>query len=101
MKEMDIRTTNVFDTWFGKLRDHHAKARIQVRIKRLARGNAGQTRTLTGGVREMKIDYGPGYRIYFTERRGLIVVLLIGGDKTTQTEDIKQAIAIAKALEDA
>jgi putative addiction module killer protein len=101
MKEMDIRTTNVFDTWFAKLRDHHAKARIQVRIKRLARGNPGQTRTLTGGVQEMKIDYGPGYRIYFTERRGLIVVLLIGGDKTTQNEDIKQATAIAKALEDA
>ncbi|GGA44254.1 type II toxin-antitoxin system RelE/ParE family toxin [Dyella nitratireducens] len=101
MKEMEIRTTNVFDTWFAKLRDHNAKARIQVRIKRLARGNPGQTRTLTDGVQEMKIDYGPGYRVYFTERKGLIFVLLIGGDKTTQTEDIKRAIVVAKALEDA
>jgi putative addiction module killer protein len=96
---MEIRTTDVFDDWFARLRDRQTKARIQVRIDRLAAGNAGQFRNLTGGVSEMKIDYGPGYRVYFTERKGQIVVFLVGGDKTTQSQDIRQAITPAKALE--
>lgn len=95
-----IRTTNVFDGWFAKLRDRQAKARIAVRIDRLAGGNPGQHRNLTGGVSEMKIDVGPGYRVYFTERAGQVIVLLVGGDKSTQEADIAQAIKIAKALED-
>jgi putative addiction module killer protein len=94
-----IRTTNIFDTWFTKLRDQQAKARIQVRIKRLESGNPGQHRNLTHGVSELKIDHGTGYRVYYAERAGEIVVLLVGGDKTTQDSDIKQAIQIAKALE--
>jgi putative addiction module killer protein len=97
---MEIRTTDVFDDWFARFRDRQTKARIQVRIDRLAAGNAGKFRNLTGGVSEMKIDYGPGYRVYFTERKGQIVVLLVGGDKTTQSQDIRQAIILAKALED-
>jgi len=97
---MEIRTTDVFDDWFARFRDRRTKARIQVRIDRLAAGNAGKFRNLTGGVSEMKIDYGPGYRVYFTERKGQIVVLLVGGDKTTQSQDIRQAIILAKALED-
>lgn len=96
----EIHTTDVFDAWFARLRDRQAKVRIQVRIDRLASGNPGHFRALMGGVSEMKIDYGPGYRVYFTERKGRIVVLLIGGDKATQDRDIRQAITIAKMLED-
>jgi putative addiction module killer protein len=95
-----IRTTSVFDSWFTKLRDRQARARVQVRIDRLAGGNPGQHRVLTAGITELKIDYGTGYRVYYTERGGEIIVLLIGGDKTTQTADIASAIKIAKNLED-
>jgi putative addiction module killer protein len=94
-----IRTTNHFDAWFNKLRDPQAKARIQVRIDRLAGGSPGQHRKLTHGVQEMKISYGPGYRVYFTERAGEIIILLCGGDKKTQAEDIRLAIHIADVLE--
>lgn len=97
---LTIRTTNVFDVWFAKLRDRQAKARIAVRIDRLAAGNPGQHRNLTHGIRELKIDHGAGYRVYFTERRGEIVILLVGGDKTTQEADIKLASVIASALEE-
>ena len=95
-----IRTTNVFDAWFAKLRDRQAKARIAVRIDRLAGGNPGQHRNLSHGLRELKIDHGPGYRVYFTERSGEIIILLIGGDKSTQDTDIKLASEIATTLED-
>jgi putative addiction module killer protein len=81
------------------LRDRAAAQRIAVRIDRLALGNPGQVRTLKRGVREMKIDYGPGYRVYFTELAGEIVILLCGGDKSTQSADIAQAIAMAAELE--
>ena len=74
--------------------------RIQVRIDRLATGNPGKHRVLTGGVAEMKLDFGPGYRIYYTERAGRLVILLCGGDKSTQTEDIALAIALASEIEE-
>ncbi|WP_449426760.1 type II toxin-antitoxin system RelE/ParE family toxin [Rhodanobacter umsongensis] len=95
-----IRTTNIFDAWFAALRDRHAKARIQVRIDRLAGGNPGQHRALTAGVSELKIDYGSGYRVYFTQRKNEIIILLVGGDKTTQSADIQLATKLAKTLED-
>ena len=71
---------------------------VQVRVDRLVHGNPGQHRTLTDGVSELKIDFGPGYRVYYTERGGELIVLLAGGDKSTQQQDIKLAIALARSL---
>lgn len=99
---MPVKTvirTDTFAAWLKGLRDRAAAARIAIRIDRLGSGNPGQHRNLTGGVREMKIDYGPGYRIYFTERAGKIVVLLCGGDKKSQDADIAAAIRMVSELE--
>lgn len=96
MKE--IRTTDVFDAWLGSLRDRRARARIAVRIQRLADGNAGQHRNLSKGVVEMKIDYGPGYRVYYVERNGVTYVLLCGGDKDSQQADIALALQLADVI---
>ena len=95
---IEIRTTSFYDDWFEALRDREAKARIAVRIRRLQGGNPGQHRALTGGVVELKIDFGPGYRVYFVQRGSALVLLLVGGDKTTQQQDINTAIQLAKAL---
>jgi len=84
--------------WINSLEDRMSRARIQVRVDRLAHGNPGQYRNLTDGVSELKIDFGPGYRVYYTERGGELIVLLAGGDKSTQRRDIKAAIALAKNL---
>ena len=94
-----IVRTETFGRWLHKLRDRAAAQRIASRIDRLALGNPGQFRNLKGGVREMKIDFGPGYRVYFTERAGEVVILLCGGDKTTQSADIAAAIAMVAELE--
>ena len=94
-----IIRTDLFADWLRGLRDRAAAARIAIRIDRLALGNPGQYRNLTGGVREMKIDYGPGYRVYFTERAGEIVILLCGGDKKRQDADIAAAIRMVCELE--
>ncbi len=91
--------TDQFAAWLKGLRDRAAVARIAIRIDRLALGNPGHCRNLTGGVREMKIDYGPGYRVYFTERAGEIVILLCGGDKKSQNADIAAAIRMVSELE--
>ena len=93
---VEVRKTALYTQWFDSLRDRQAKARIDVRVLRLVHGNAGQQRTLTDGVIEMKIDYGPGYRVYFTRRGDELVLLLAGGDKTTQQQDIETAIRLAK-----
>ena len=90
--------TECYRDWIGALKDRTNRARIQVRVDRLAHGNRGQHRVLTDGVTELKIDVGPGYRVYFTERGGELIILLAGGDKSTQTQDIKAAIALAKDL---
>ena len=84
--------------WINWLKDRTSRARIQVRVDRLVHGNPGQYRVLTDGVCELKIDVGPGYRVYYTERGGLVSVLLAGGDKSTQQQDIKTAISLAKNL---
>ncbi len=91
--------TDTFAAWLKDLRDRAAAARIAIRIDRLSLGNPGLHRNLTGGVREMKIDYGPGYRVYFTEREGEIVILLCGGDKKSQSADIAAAIRMVSELE--
>jgi putative addiction module killer protein len=93
-----IRTTETYDTWFDGLRDRSAKARVNVRIRRLQDGNPGQHRVLTGGVVEMKIDYGPGYRVYYVTRGEVMHVLLCGGDKDTQQADIDLALELAKQV---
>jgi putative addiction module killer protein len=95
---MRVQMTEVYRDWINALRDRAARARIQVRVDRLVHGNPGQHRNLTDGVSELKIDFGPGYRVYYTERGGELVVLLAGGDKSTQQQDIKSAIALARNL---
>ena len=95
---MRVRMTIVYRDWINGLRDHIARARIQVRVDRLVHGNPGSHRALREGVSELKIDIGPGYRVYFTERAGEPIILLAGGDKSTQRRDIDRAIELAKSL---
>ena len=95
-----VRRTDIFAAWLKGLRDRAGAARIEIRIARLAMGNPGQSRKLKAGVSEMKIDFGPGYRVYFTERNGEIVILLCGGDKKSQKGDVARAIAMIDELED-
>jgi len=95
---MQIQMTETYRDWINSLKDRVARARIQVRIDRLVHGNPGLCRNLTDGVSELKIDFGPGYRVYYTERGGVLIVLLAGGDKATQDKDIQRAIALAKNL---
>lgn len=95
---IEIRKTAVFARWLDGLRDLRARARVQVRIERLASGNRGDARTVGKGVGELRIDYGPGYRVYFTNRGATVVILLAGGDKRTQAADIRTAIRLAQDL---
>ena len=97
---MQIEETASFREWLESLRDVVGKTRILQRIDRLAHGNPGQHRVLTRGVRELKIDVGPGYRVYYTERAKKLVVPLAGGDKSTQARDILTAIALAEKLKE-
>ena len=92
--------TEKYRDWINTLRDRAARARIQVRIDRLAHGNPGKHRNLSGGINELKVDYGPGYRIYYTERQGKLIILLAGGNKKTQQDDIELARALALNLEE-
>ena len=95
---MRVEMTEIYREWIGGLKDRVARARVQVRVDRLLHGNPGQHRILTGGVRELKIDFGPGYRVYYAERDGLLIVLLAGGDKSSQAKDINTAIVLARHL---
>jgi putative addiction module killer protein len=93
---LEIRQTEIYAEWFANLRDRQARARIDVRIRRLSLGNPGDVRPVGEGVSELRIDYGPGYRIYFVQRGQQVVILLAGGDKRTQAKDIETAIALAR-----
>jgi putative addiction module killer protein len=95
---VEIRETEVFARWMDGLRDLRARARVQVRIERLASGHVGDAKPVGEGVSELRIDYGPGYRVYFTRRGATVVVLLAGGDKRTQAADIRTAIRLAQHL---
>ena len=95
---MRVETTKVYLDWINSLKDRAGRARIQVRVDRLVHGNPGQHRVLTDGVCELKVDFGPGYRVYYTERAGVVIVLLAGGDKSSQQKDIATAVALAKGL---
>lgn len=97
---MEIRETPEFTDWLASLKDQRATLHIVRRINRLAAGNPGDTRSVGGPVIELRIDYGPGYRIYLTRRGAMLVVLLCGGDKRTQDRDIRKALKIAATLED-
>jgi putative addiction module killer protein len=97
---MEIYKTELFSRWLVSLRDIQAKARIQARIDRLADGNPGDVKPVAEGISEMRIHYGSGYRIYFKTRRHELIILLAGGDKSTQATDIKQALSLAKNLRD-
>lgn len=95
---MEIRKTETFAKWLDGLCDINARARVQVRIERLAAGNPGDVRPIGEGVSELRIDYGPGYRVYFTMHGRAIVILLAGGDKRTQAADIKTAFRLTRNL---
>jgi len=94
----EIRETIVFAAWFGALRDVNAKARILTRIRRLSLGNPGDVKAVGQGISELRVDYGPGYRIYFAHRGATLVILLAGGDKGTQRQDIALARELAQRV---
>ena len=94
----EIYTTEVFDKWTAKLKDRQAAMAIALRLARVASGNFGDTKIIGDGVSELRIFVGPGYRIYYTIRNNEIVILLCGGDKSSQQNDIKQAKELAKNL---
>ena len=94
----EIRKTEIFAKWLDGLHDIRARARILVRIERLAAGNPGDVKAVGDGVAEMRIDYGPGYRVYYKKQGRKVVILLAGGDKRTQAKDIKTALRLAKNL---
>ena len=95
---IEIRKTVNFAKWINGLRDIRARARILVRIERLASGNPGDVKAIGEGVSELRINYGPGYRVYYKRRGQKVVVLLAGGDKSTQAKDIKTALRLAQNL---
>ena len=95
---MRVQMTEVYRDWISSLKDRMGRARVQVRVDRLVHGNPGKHRVLTDGVCELKVDFGPGYRVYYMERAGVLIVLLAGGDKSSQRQDIKTAVSLAKGL---
>ncbi|QEH80986.1 type II toxin-antitoxin system RelE/ParE family toxin [Sphingomonas sp. C8-2] len=94
---IEMIQSNTFNQWLAGLRDSNAKARIQVRLRRLSLGNAGDVKPVGDGISELRIDYGPGYRVYYMKRGPILIVLLCGGNKSSQARDIAQAKSIAAA----
>jgi putative addiction module killer protein len=95
---IEIRKTEAFVKWLDSLRDIKARSRVLARIERLASGNPGDVKPVGEGVSELRIDHGPGYRVYFVKRGQAVIVLLAGGDKSTQARDIRTAIRLARNL---
>ncbi|CAN5619654.1 type II toxin-antitoxin system RelE/ParE family toxin [soil metagenome] len=95
---IEVRQTDTYAKWFKGLRDHNAKARIDIRIRRVSLGNFGDVKSVGEGVRELRVDYGPGYRIYLMQRGDALVLLLCGGDKRTQDKDIDAAKRLAQTV---
>lgn len=95
---IELRKTKVFAQWLDGLRDIQARARVQARIERLVAGNPGDVEPVGEGVSELRINYGPGYRVYFKQRGQVLIILLAGGDKATQSRDIKAALRLARNL---
>ena len=98
MVVVEILQTDAYARWFGRLRDRQARVRIDSRIRRLSLGNPGDVRPVGEGVSEIRIDYGPGYRVYFVQSGEDLVVLLAGGDKDSQERDIRRALELARGL---
>ncbi len=96
---IEIRQTETYLKWFDSLRDRQLRARIDVRIRRLSLGNPGDVKPVGQGVSEMRINYGPGYRVYFVRRGPQLVILLAGGDKSSQAHDIRNAVRLAQDIE--
>lgn len=97
---MRVEETAVYREWINALKDRIGRARIQVRVDRLVHGNPGKHRDLTDGVSELKLDFGPGYRVYYTQRGSRLLVLLAGGDKSRQQKDIEMAISLARNIQE-
>lgn len=95
---IEVRTVAYFDKWFEDLRDRQARARIQTRIDRIELGNFGDFKPVGEGVMEMRIHYGPGYRLYLTKKSNVLIFLLAGGDKSSQQQDIAKAIELSRQL---
>ena len=95
---IEVRQTAEYTQWFASLRDRLAKTRIDIRVRRLSLGNAGDVKPVGEGVSELRIDYGPGYRVYFVQQGIVLIVLLAGGDKSTQDRDIRVAKQLARDL---
>jgi putative addiction module killer protein len=95
---IEIRKTEIFAAWIDSLEDIRGRARIQARIERLAMGNPGDVKPVGKGVSEMRIDHGPGYRVYYIKHERTVIVLLAGGDKKSQAKDIKTALRLARNL---
>ena len=95
---VEIRKTEHFAKWIDGLQDIRARARIQARIERLAMGNAGDVKSVGEGVSELRINHGPGYRVYYIQHERAVIILLAGGDKSTQAKDIKTALRLARNL---
>jgi len=95
---IEIRKTEIFAKWLDGLHDIRARARILIRIERLTAGNPGDVKSVGEGVSELRIDYGPGYRVYYKKQGQKVVILLAGGDKSTQAKDIKTALRLARNL---
>jgi len=94
----EVRKTETYIQWLDGLRDIHARARVLARVERLAAGNPGDVKPVGEGVSELRIDYGPGYRVYYTLRGRQVIILLAGGDKRTQVADIRAALRLARNL---
>lgn len=97
---MRVEKTDLYREWLDALQDRAGRARILVRVDRLIHGNPGQHRDLTDGVSELKIDFGPGYRVYYTQRGTRLLLLLAGGDKSSQSKDIAKAIQLARNFQE-
>lgn len=97
---IQIQQTETYAKWFAGVLDRVTRARIDIRIRRLSLGNAGDTKPVGEGVSELRVDHGPGYRIYFIQRSEVVIVLLAGGDKSTQDKDIRNAKALANDLKE-
>ena len=95
---LEVRQTDAYERWFRTLRDRQAQARINIRVRRLSLGNAGDVRPVGEGISELRIHYGPGYRVYFIQEDRDPAVLLLGGDKSTQSQDIERARELAREL---
>ena len=97
---MRVEKTKEYGDWIDALKDRVGRARVQVRVDRLIHGNPGQHRDLTDGVSELKVDFGPGYRVYYSQRGTRLLLLLVGGDKSSQQKDIAKAIDLAKHFQE-